>query len=105
MRKTAPQLIAPECFAPGCHHNGDQHLMIKCRSCDHWFCQEHFETAEESEGDRASESRSQRITGVPTVKLVKTGLDGLGYYLGCCMACRVQQKQPGRRPVDSSWLR
>ena len=104
MRRTAPLLIAPECSASGCHRNGDQYLMIKCHSCDRWFCEEHFEAAEESESDSGSES--QRITTVPTVKLVKTGLNDLTYYLGSCMACRAKQRrQPARRPVDSSWLR
>lgn len=103
MKRTAPALIAPECSASGCHHNGDQYLMIKCRSCDRWFCEEHFEAAEGSETGSESETRSQRITNVPTVKLVKTGLNDLTYYLGSCMACRA--KQPTRRPVDSSWLR
>jgi len=97
MRRTAPLLIAPECSAPGCHHNADQYLMIKCRSCDRWFCEEHFEAAEDNDNPR------QRITGAPTVKLVKTGLNDLTYYLGSCVACRA--KKAGRRPVDSSWLR
>jgi hypothetical protein len=114
MRRTAPLLIAPECSASGCHHNGDQYLMIKCRSCDRWFCEEHFEAAEgsesasesESESDNGSENRSQRITNVPTVKLVKTGLDNLAFYVGSCTACRAKQRQQStRRPVDSSWLR
>ena len=97
MKQAAPLLVAPECSAPGCHHDGDAYMMIKCHSCDQWFCEEHFEAAEENG------NRRQRITGVPTVKLVKTGLDGLAYYLGSCVACRT--KQAGRRPVDSSWLR
>ncbi len=97
MKQAEPLLIAPECSAPGCHRDGEASMMIKCHACDHWFCEEHFETAE------ANGNWSQRITGVPTVKLVKTGLDGLAYYLGSCMACRA--KQAGRRPVDSSWLR
>ncbi|HEY7341090.1 MAG TPA: hypothetical protein VH591_09435 [Ktedonobacterales bacterium] len=74
-------------------------MMIKCHSCDQWFCEEHFEATEEN----GNGNRRQRIAGVPTVKLVKTGLNDLAYYLGSCMACRA--KQAGRRPVDSSWLR
>lgn len=106
MKQAEPLLIAPECSAQGCHRDGEAAMMIKCRSCDHWFCEEHFETAETTvadEADEANGSRSQRGASVPTVKLVKTGLDGLAYYLGSCMACRA--KQAGRRPVDSSWLR
>jgi hypothetical protein len=102
MKQAEPLLIAPECSAPGCHRDGDAYLMIKCHSCDQWFCEEHFGAAETAEAEENG-NRRQRITGVPTVKLVKTGLDGLAYYLGCCMACRA--KQAGRRPVDSSWLR
>lgn len=106
MRRTAPLLIAPECSGSGCHHNADQYLMIKCRSCDRWFCEEHFEAAEGSESDSGNENRNQRITNVPTVKLVKTGLDNLTFYVGSCMACRAKQRQQSmRRPVDSSWLR
>jgi hypothetical protein len=97
MKEAAPLLIAPECSAPGCHHDGDQYMMIKCHSCDQWFCEEHYEMLE------WNGRQGQRITAVPTVKLVKTGLDGLAYYLGSCMACR--EKRTGRRPVDSSWLR
>jgi hypothetical protein len=95
MKQAAPLLIAPECSAQGCHHDGDQFRMIKCRSCGHWFCEEHIVAAEGNQ--------SQRVTRSPTVKLVDTGLHGLAYYLGCCVACREQQ--PERRPVDSSWLR
>jgi hypothetical protein len=97
MKQAEPLLIAPECSAPGCHHDGDAYMMIKCHLCDRWFCEEHFEATEENG------NRSQRITSVPTVKLVNTGLNDLTYYLGSCMACRA--KQAGRRPVDSSWLR
>ena len=100
MKQAAPLLVAPECSAPGCHHDGDAFMMIKCRSCDQWFCEEHFEASETAEDNG---NPRQRITGAPTVKLVKTGLNDLTYYLGSCMACRA--KQAGRRPVDSSWLR
>jgi hypothetical protein len=95
MKQVAPFLIAPECAASGCQHDGDQYTMIKCRSCGHWFCEEHIVTA--------AGSQSQRLARIPTVKLVDTGLQGLAYYLGCCTACR--DAQPVRRPVDSSWLR
>lgn len=97
MKQEEPLLIAPECSAPGCHHDGESFMMIKCRLCDQWFCEEHFEAAD---GD---ENQEQRVTNVPTVKLVKTGLNDLAYYLGSCKACRA--KQAARRPVDSSWLR
>ena len=106
MRKTAPLFIAPECSAPGCHHNGDQYLMVKCRGCGHWFCEEHIEPTEPVETDGTTEgdgSLTERISNVPTVKRVDTGLQGLAYYLGYCRTCREQQAQ--RRPVDSSWLR
>ena len=97
MKQAEPLLIAPECSAPGCHHNGEAFMMIKCHSCGQWFCEEHFGSAEGDENQR------RRVTDVPTVKLVKTGLNDLTYYLGSCIACRA--KQAGRRPVDSSWLR
>ena len=42
MKQAEPLLIAPECSAPGCHHDGDAYMMIKCHSCDQWFCEEHF---------------------------------------------------------------
>ena len=106
MRKTAPLFIAPECSVSGCHHDGDQYLMIKCRACDHWFCEEHIEPAETDGATEGSGSHSERITSVPTVKLVDTGLSGLAYYLGYCRTCRARrEQQAGRRRVDSSWLR
>jgi hypothetical protein len=87
MEHAAPLLIAPECAAPGCHYDGDQHMMVKCRSCGLWFCKEHLK------GDDSGLS----------ITLVDTGLHGLAYNLGYCTTCR--EKQPVRRPVDSSWLR
>lgn len=87
MHRSEPIVIAPECYAPGCHHDGDQYTMVKCRTCGHWFCAEHLET----DGDGRS------------VTLVDTGLTGLAYYVGQCAECR--EKPPVRHPVDSSWLR
>jgi hypothetical protein len=88
MQHSAPIFIAPECHAPGCHHDGDQYTMVKCRSCDHWFCTEHLD----------SQDTIRRIS------IVETGLPGLSYYLGLCTTCRGTQVQRRRR-VDSSWLR
>lgn len=88
MRKTAPAVIAPECHADGCHHDGDQYTMVKCRACDHWFCTEHLD----------SQDTIRRIA------IMETGLPGLNYYLGLCATCR-DQHAPQRRRVDSSWLR
>lgn len=88
MRKTAPAVIAPECHADGCHHDGDQYTMVKCRSCDHWFCTEHLDSQDT----------------IRRVSMVETGLPGLTYYQGLCATCRGQHAQQ-RRPVDSSWLR
>ena len=113
MRKPWPLLIAPECFVPGCHQNGDQGLMIKCRGCGHWFCEEHIEPLGANAPDETAEaSASERLASVPTVKTVKLvgpGLDGLTYYLGECQACRVRREQreqtAARRPINSSWLR
>lgn len=95
MRKTAPMLIAPECSAPKCHHDVDQSMMIKCRSCGQWFCEDHIVPAEDRPGERA--------TQVPTVKLVGTGWQGVTYYLGYCATC--YQERLARQPVNSSWLR
>lgn len=110
MKKIAPLLIAPECSAPGCHRNGDQALMIKCRGCDLWFCEEHIEPlgndAPDAPDGAAEGVVSERLASVPTVKRIDTGLHGLTYYLGECQACRERREQSaGRRSVDSSWLR
>ena len=110
MKKIAPLLIAPECSAPGCHRNGDQALMIKCRGCDLWFCEEHIEPlgndAPDAPDGAAEGIVSERLASVPTVKRIDTGLHGLTYYLGECQACRERREQSaGRRSVDSSWLR
>ncbi len=94
MKQTAPLLIAPECSAPNCYRDGEQYMMIKCRSCGHWFCEEHLEGAEDSQSQRAQ---------VPTVKLVETGVRGLTYYLGYCSTCR--DTHATRSPIDSTWLR
>ena len=88
VHQEAPLLIAPECYAPGCHHDGDQYSMVKCSSCGHWFCAEHIETNDENRG---------------RVALVESGLRGLAYYEGRCPTCREQI--PERHPVDSTWLR
>ncbi len=84
----APTVIAPECHVQGCHYDGDQYTMVKCRSCDHWFCPEHLGSNET----------------VRRVSMVDTGLPGLSYYLGLCAECRnkLSMKRP---PVDSSFLR
>jgi hypothetical protein len=90
MTRTTPMLIAPECHAAGCHHDGDQYLMVKCRACGHWFCPEHI-----------ASNNSQR-----DIILVDSGLRGLSYYLGRCVACQQSEQQaPVRQRVDSSWLR
>ena len=83
-----PVFIAPECHVQGCHYDGDQYTMVKCRVCDHWFCPEHLGSNET----------------VRRVSMVDTGLPGLSYYLGLCADCR-QKLSQRRRPVDSSWLR
>ncbi len=90
MSQSTPFLIAPECYAPGCHHDGDQYTMVKCRSCGHWFCGEHLSS------DASADSRRD-------VALVESGLRGLSFYLGLCATCR--HLPPERHPVDSSWLR
>jgi hypothetical protein len=82
-----PMLIAPECHAAGCHNDGDQYMMVKCRSCGHWFCPEHLESED----------------GARSVTLVDSGLRGLSYYQGHCAACRGRMLE--RKPVNSSWLR
>ncbi len=46
MDNTAPVLITPECHTPGCHNDGDQFTMIKCRLCGHWFCGSHLDPAQ-----------------------------------------------------------
>ena len=88
MRKSKPVVIAPECHEPGCHHAGDQFTMVKCRSCDHWFCAEHL-------GTQDTIRRSS---------IMETGVKGLAYYLGLCASCREKQLQK-RSPVGSTWLR
>jgi hypothetical protein len=100
MKQVDPLLIAPECSAPGCHHNGDVFMMVKCHSCGHWFCEEHIETAQ---GGRSRSQRATNIANAPTVKRIKTGLSDLTFFLGSCAACREEHAK--RRPVDSSWLR
>ncbi len=87
MDQSAPMMITPECHADGCHNDGDQYTMVKCRSCGHWFCAEHFRSEDE---DRS-------------VALVASGLRGLAYYQGYCASCR--EERLTRKPVDSSWLR
>jgi hypothetical protein len=86
--REAPVFIAPECHAAGCHRNGDQYTMVKCRVCDNWFCAEHLDTHDT----------------VRRVSMVDTGMPGLTYYLGLCLDCR-EKLSRRRRPVDSSWLR
>lgn len=83
-----PMLIAPECHAPGCHHDGDQYSMVKCSTCGHWFCPEHIEMNDE---------HGRRVT------LVESGLRGLSYYLGRCADCR--ERFTPRKRTDSAWLR
>lgn len=85
-------LIAPECSAPGCHHSGDHHTMVKCCVCGQWYCEEHL----------ASDA-TERSERVPTIRLMDTGAHGLTYYLGYCMDC--VGKQAARPAVNSSWLR
>lgn len=87
MHHSDPVLIAPECYAPGCHHDGDQYTMVKCRSCGHWFCAEHFTGEDEGRG----------------IALVDSGLRGLSYYLGLCARCR--ERQQVRHAANSTWLR
>lgn len=86
VKYAAPVLIAPECHTPGCHHDGDQYAMVKCRGCGHWFCPEHVQAAD----------------GQRDVALVHSGLHGLAYYLGRCPTCREQFER--RQPNDSAWL-
>ncbi len=86
LRRSKPVLIAPECHAPDCHHAGDQYTMVKCRSCEQWFCSDHVDTEE-------------------TVQLVKTvdrAFQGLSYYAGLCLACHGEIRQ--QKPTNSRWL-
>jgi hypothetical protein len=94
MKRPTPLIIAPECALPGCHHSGDHHTMVKCRSCGLWYCEAHVIPTEAS---------GTRISQVPTVRLIDTGAHGLSYYLGYCMACL--DAQAARQAVDSTWLR
>jgi len=87
MNNAAPVLIAPECYASGCHQGGDLYSMIKCRLCGHWFCGDHFGFDDH----------------VRDIAQVDSGVQGLAHYEGRCGACREQLAQ--RHPVNSAWLR
>ena len=86
MRRSSSVLIAPECHASGCHHDGDQYTMIKCRQCQHWYCPEHVDMSE-----------TARL-----ITLADPKLQNLSYYLGLCFSCRgaLREQQPAR----SAWL-
>lgn len=86
LKRSKPVLIAPECHAPDCHYDGDQYTMIKCRSCEQWFCPDHIDAQE-------------------TVQLIKTvdpTFQGISYYVGLCLGCRGTMRQ--QQPTTSRWL-
>jgi hypothetical protein len=87
MRKSTPVFIAPECHVPACRRAGDQYTMVKCRSCDQWFCSEHLH----------SQDTIRRSS------IMDIGLPGFAYYLGLCAECG-DKESSRRRPVDSMWL-
>ena len=66
-----PTMIAPECAAAGCSHEGDQYTMARCRHCQRWFCAEHLAQ------DRP----------VDLVRALSPSLGGLSYYVGVCEGC------------------
>ena len=86
MRRATYMLIAPECYAPGCHHDGDQYTMIKCRECHRWYCPEHVDQQE----------------AVRLITLAHPAPQSLSYYLGLCFACRGALRE--RQPTQSAWL-
>jgi hypothetical protein len=72
MQKSTPMLITPTCHVPGCPHDGDQDTMVKCRTCEQWFCLQHF--AYQDPIRRASSG--------------ERGVAGLASSRGLCAACR-----------------
>jgi hypothetical protein len=70
-RPMNPTLISPECAMLGCTAEGDQYMMVRCRACGGWFCQDHIQV---DEGVR-----------VQTVHLSRVG--NLAYYAGICVRC------------------
>ena len=83
MDNTAPVLITPECHTPGCHNDGDQFTMIKCRLCGHWFCGSHLDPAQ-------------------TLQLSPQAPE-LSIYTGLCVDCSTRERQR-HTANDTGWL-
>jgi hypothetical protein len=103
LKQTTPQLIAPECSAPGCHRAGDRYTMVKCSACGQWYCDAHLAfTLDGSAPDEPGEP-TVRIAQVPTIKLTDASPNGPTYYVGYCASCLAAPA--ARATNDSSWLR
>jgi hypothetical protein len=103
MKEATPQIIAPECSAPGCHRAGDHYTMVKCGACGHWYCEDHLVfTLDLAAPDMISEPTT-RIAQVPTIKLTDASAHGLTYYVGYCASCL--EASTARAANDSTWLR
>jgi hypothetical protein len=75
--ETTPIVITPECSMPGCTADGDQYMMVRCRACGTWCCQDHIQV---DEGVR-----------VQSVHLATVGK--LAYYTGICVRCHQARQQ------------